>query len=102
MTSSFSDLSRIQQNASLWDGNVTQYDWIGEEQPDRLVWHCLADEDAVNTGSVVQADEGVKLILTESNSECSFSAITKLTSLRWDEDFLDEIHPLREDRLYAW
>lgn len=25
----FNDLSRVQQNASLYDGNATAYDWVG-------------------------------------------------------------------------
>ena len=29
LTSSFSDLSRVQQDATKWNGNVSEYDWVG-------------------------------------------------------------------------
>nr|KIR48427.1 hypothetical protein I312_02272 [Cryptococcus bacillisporus CA1280] len=47
----FNDLSRVQQNASLYDGNATAYDWV------------------VNTGSLVASpsNDGARLILTQNN-----------------------------------
>ncbi|KAK8844802.1 hypothetical protein IAR55_006652 [Kwoniella newhampshirensis] len=58
---SFTDLSRVQQNATAYNGNATAYDWV------------------VNTGTVVvdPNGQGTRLTLTQNNGG------TKLSSTRY-------------------
>jgi beta-glucanase (GH16 family) len=58
-TTTFTDLSRVQQNASLWDGNATAYDWV------------------INKGEMVSTGQEGVLKLTESNGG------TKISSARY-------------------
>ncbi|OXH41529.1 hypothetical protein J008_00612 [Cryptococcus neoformans] len=54
----FTDLSRVQQNVSLYDGNATAYDWV------------------VNTGSLIASsdNDGARLILTQNNTGSKISS----------------------------
>ena len=65
--STFYNLDKVQVNGSLYDGNATAYDWVGEFL--RSYWREPAGLNTVNSGEIIATDVGTRLLLKQENSE---------------------------------
>lgn len=100
-TTTFTSLNRVQTNASLWNGNVSAYDWVGECCAAVRVINRLMNP--VNSGSLVPTADGARLTLNQTNGASVWSRRQPIAdSIRGNEDLVDSLRPLRQDRLCPW